>query len=206
MNKSIILSVSQEEALNILNGKQTALLRKRIPKHYKGWVYGHVGKGKPYLINKDILSEFYELREKYLITYFDEDLNGTIPFRFWFDEYDTIKQAKNVYGNYLQDLIIYQRNEYYLLSLEEENYFQKLQISKQDVLDKIISNKKDLYALSIKQLETFDKPMQLSDFISTDYVVFDTDVSGKEVDFYKQYIPLKTAPKNYQYVWVKEGE
>ena len=44
--KAILLSINPEHALNILNGKKTLELRKRVPKGFIGWVYVYVTKGK----------------------------------------------------------------------------------------------------------------------------------------------------------------
>jgi predicted transcriptional regulator len=200
MTKSIIMSVSPEEALNILNGKQTALLRKRIPKYYKGWVYGYVTKGKPYLINKDILSEFYELREKYLITYFDEDLNGTIPFRFWYDEYECYSDisgcTNNENGYECEFDFVYALHDY-------KDKLEELCLSYYEVEE--YGNGKDLYVLKIDGLTIFDKPMQLNDFSVLRwkyiYLRFDCPPYSDQV-----FANLSTPPKTYQYVWVKEGE
>lgn len=78
--KSIILSVSPQEALNILNGKQTALLRKRVPKGFVGWCYLYV--------NKDY--KFWNWFDKAGLFEYDAKFGkccGLIPARFWFDEY-----------------------------------------------------------------------------------------------------------------------
>ena len=77
MTKSIVLSIQAQHALNIMDGYKTLELRKRVPKSFKGWVYVYVTKAKP-KIYKDKVWE-------------TDLLNGTIPFRFWFDEYDIIE-------------------------------------------------------------------------------------------------------------------
>jgi hypothetical protein len=90
MTKSILFNIKSTQLINILNGTQTMLLTKKLPKDFVGWVYLACGKKEPLLINQGILSEFYELRDKYLISYLDEDLNGKIVARFWWDgKYET---------------------------------------------------------------------------------------------------------------------
>lgn len=191
MNKSIILSVSQEEALNILNGKQTALLRKRIPKDYKGWVYGYVGKGKPYLYTFANLD--YGISDEIINQQYHISLNQTIPFRFWFDQYEIIKVTESRFDGRLWSACYEDKERLY-------DYYLKLNLTESDFHH--YSKGSDLYALNINNLETFDKPMQLNDFI-VDFVDCDTDICGKEVDWYKLPIPLQKPPKTYQYVWVK---
>ena len=88
MNKALILSVRPEHAYNILTGKKTLELRKSAPKGFKGWVYVYVTKGKPYIWANDIKKPFLDSRYNRLIDELPKHLlNGTIPFRFWFDEY-----------------------------------------------------------------------------------------------------------------------
>ena len=196
MTKSIIMSVSPEEALNILNGKQTALLRKRIPKDYKGWVYGYVKKEKPYLYDFSNLD--YGISDEIINQQYHISLNQTIPFKFR-----------------LQDYAIYESCEEYYQPKRDEDFnkcsssflLKMLNTTREDF--KNYGNGKDLYVLKIDNLTIFDtifdEPMQLSDFI-VDFIDSDTDINGNEVDWYKLPIPLQKPPKTYQYVWVKEGE
>jgi hypothetical protein len=194
MNKSIILSVSQEEALNILNCKQTALLRKRIPKDYKGWVYGYVGKGKPYLYTFANLD--YGISDEIINQQYHISLNQTIPFKFKLNDYIIYERE--------EELNVYQpKREEDFNKCSGAVVLRKLNTSREDF--KKYGNGKDLYVLKIDDLTIFDKPMQLNDFI-VDFVDSDTDINGNEVDWYKLPIPLSTPPKTYQYVWVKEGE
>ena len=193
MNKSILISIKPEHALNILNGKKTLELRKSVPKDFVGWVYGYVTKGEPYLINKDILSEFYELRKKYLITYLDEELNGTIPFRFWFDDYIAYKyyQYDNTYfPKRPQDFGYHAEETLKRLCLTRDEF-------------KAYGKGKDLYVWHIKKLEVFDKPMMLSELYG-DFVYSDTDEYGRQHNPIHLPIPVKRPPQSWQYVWVRE--
>ena len=192
--KVIVISIRPEHALNILNGNKTLELRKSVPKGYVGWVYVYVTKGKPYLINKDILSEFYELREKYLITYLDEDLNATIPFRFWFDEYIKLE--------WLDPSLNIKRNDvnYYNYYALFENIYNNVEwilpnlcLTKQQVID--YGKERDLYAWHIKKLEIFNKPMQLGGFKKEEYAVMPNGV-------FPCYQPLTHGPKSWQYAYI----
>jgi hypothetical protein len=207
MNKSIILSVSQEEALNILSGEQTALLRKRIPKDYKGWVYGYVKKGKPYLVYSDDHYGHYYIEPRWTFLYgyskeeaikifgvakddtFDGIINSTIPFRFWYDEYECYSDisgcTNNENGYECMFDFVYALHDY-------KDKLKELCLSYDEVED--YGNEQDLYVLKINKLEIFDKPMQLSEFYKHDCWVKD----------YDRFTPLSKTPKTYQYVYVKE--
>lgn len=138
--KAILLSIRPEHALNILNGKKTLELRKRVPKDFVGWVYVCVTKGKRLSVVHDdeIVKTYY-----YLNSNWGRSLNQDIPFRFWFDEYEEIKERFN-------------GDEYVIEKLDE------LCLSDYEVKEYL--GGKQGYAWHIKKLEIFDKPMQLSEF------------------------------------------
>jgi len=197
MTKNLLLSVSPTEALNVLNGKQLALLRKRVPKGYVGWCYGVVSKGKPYLIDwgwgyvhKD---DIPPREERYdLINYKEPEddearLNGKIPFRFWYEEVEEVEShhllnqgffwhsLKKTFGDYILETLSC------MTMTEIHNYF-----------GMSVGN-----AIHITKLEVFDKPMELGDlYRSPNYYdgAFET----------RKYIVITKNPGTYQYVWVKE--
>lgn len=177
MSKAILLSVQSQHALNILDGRKTLELRKSVPKDFKGWVYVYVTKSKPYIEYADYDGEkcFYEEIRNVP----EWNINGTIPFRFWYDEYDTVEYITDF------DFEGYEDGLNHLLCLNDE------QISN-------YGNCKDLYAWHIKKLEIFDKPMQLSDFrkIGRDKIM------GKELR--NVWGEVKRPPQSYQRVYVKE--
>jgi len=189
MSKSILISIKPEHALNILNGKKTLELRKSVPKDFVGWVYGYVTKGKPYLYKTP----------NYLISsnrQHDGMLNGTIPFRFWFDGYDIYVYDGFYLGGYFDDKVTLIHEDNYKLPLGN------LCLTEEQIKD--YGKGKDLYAWHIKKLEVFDKPMILSEFYK-DYDTMDTDSNGKCIGWYEIGInPIKHHPKSWQYVWVKE--
>ena len=171
--KALLLSIKPQHAYNILNGNKTLELRKSVPKGFVGWVYVYVTKKKP-----DIMISDYTIN--YPLSKFYNDFNGTIPFRFWFDEYETIKWDNAIFtrlgweGYFINDHIL---NQLCLNIDEVFNY----------------GKGKDLYAWHIKKLEIFDKPMALGDF--TKY--------GCEA--FTGFFTIKRPPQSYQFVWVKEG-
>jgi len=179
MTKVIILSIQSQHAVNILKGFKTMELRKSVPKGFSGWAYIYVTLKRPVLINKNYISEFYEVldtavKEYKKSAYQDEVLNGKVVARFWFDEYETIKERFN--GD---EYIIEKLDELCLSDYEVKEY---------------LGNKKG-YAWHIKKLEIFDEPKELSDFIvGLNYL-------GDIIP--PTYKKLKKAPQSWQYVYVK---
>lgn len=189
---SILLSVRPEYALNILNGNKTLELRKTIPHGFVGWVYVYVTKSGKQLydfgktINKGTIWQAQVVKK--------ELLNGTIPMRFWFDEYK--------YLNWLDFILGYMPTQCTL---------QKLCLTEAE-LD-AYGNHKDLYAWHIKKLEIFDKPMELKDFTTIhipDDAIIEREENGEEY-FYRKgmqlwhnyFSRLTRAPQSWQYVEVK---
>lgn len=189
MTKAIILSIQSQHAVNILKGFKTEELRKSVPKGFRGWVYIYVTLKRPVLINKNYISEFYEVldtavKEYKKSAYQDEVLNGKVVARFWFDEYDTY------YWNEYQ-------GQYRLISKDKERFvsaimsYDELCLNEKQVND--YGNEKHLlYTWHIKHLEIFDKPMELKNFHKLSV--------GKETS---AYIRLDKAPQSWQYVYVK---
>ena len=197
MNKALILSVRSEHTYNIITGKKTLELRKSVPKGFKGWVYVYVTKATPmlgYSKGNSFGTDFDEyclatFRERHWI---DVILNGTVPFRFWFDEYEKLKLGRWVnhkvgdwnYRGYMD---------------EHLKTFNKLCLSEEQVLD--YGKGKDLYAWHIKNLDIFDKPMQLGEFVK-DFPYASRDVILSEIK--NQKLRITKAPHSYMYAWVKE--
>jgi predicted transcriptional regulator len=184
MKKVLALSVSPTEALNVLNGKQSALLRKRVPKGYVGLCYGVVSKGKPYIANHDNYILVSDIKYS---TY--EYLNGRIPFRFWYE------------GSIIIPFELYTRDmnrEFNEMLIKQAN------MSKQEAYE--YSNGKDLYAISITKLEVFDKPMELGEFYSIKPMVLHTPdcIDYKWYPEHDTWLKYAKTPSTYQYVWVKE--
>jgi predicted transcriptional regulator len=190
--KAIVFSINPEYALNILKGDKTRELRKSVPKGFVGWFYGYVTKSKSKLYFNKKNKEYVLCDNTTNITYYNENfqeamgsilLNGTIPFRFWFDEYENIKWDNAIFtrlwwkGYYVKDSIL---NNLCLTADEVENY----------------GKGKDLYAWHIKKLEIFDKPMELGDLYTWKW-----EVNGVHKE---QFINTVTRPpQSWQYVWVK---
>ena len=188
--KALLLSVRPEHALNILNGSKTLELRKSVPKGFKGWVYAYVTEGKPYMC--------YFTNPLQL-----ECLNGTVPFRFWFDEY--------IAYEYYADDNIYFAKRPQDLGYNADEVLKHLCLTREQF--KWYGNRKDLYAWHIKNLDIFPKPMQLGEFYKTkgkylqDYERAVLDYKNRliESESTLKNISITKAPQSYMYIYVKEG-
>jgi len=189
--KALLLSVRPEHAIKILNGEKTRELRKSIPKGFIGWVYGYVTKGKPYLWSYGRIKENsdWEWETVYQTTQpfharFSDNLNGTIPFRFWFEEYEEVLVQHHIDSEQIERVL-------------------KQACIEHDDLDNYVGNKETIYAWHIKKLEVFDKPMKLGEF--QNYMPKSNDIPEALITSSWQILhqPLTKAPQSYQYVYVK---
>ena len=176
--KALLISINPEHALNILKGDKTRELRKSVPKDFVGWVYGYVTKGKPYITMQSKTQ--FTLRNDNGYT---NVINATIPFRFWFEEYEEVLVQHHIDSEQIERVL-------------------KQACIEHDDLDNYVGNKETIYAWHIKKLEIFDKPMGLGEFYTPNKDVENVGAFGWAFD-YEPYIPLTKAPQSYQYVWVK---
>ena len=173
--KSIVISINPEHALNILKGDKTRELRKSVPKDFIGWVYVYVTKGNPHPDHNVFLYE-------------NQKLNGTIPFRFWFDWYDKLTK----------DIMSKAEIKYVSRIYTDEKYvLEDAFLTKEELLN--CDNGKNLYAWHISKVEVFDKPMELGEFYTWDIKRWHEDGSG----LFTHWKQVKHPPQSYQYVWVK---
>ena len=189
--KALLLSVRPEHAIKILNGEKTLELRKGVPKGFKGWVYVYVTKGKLYLWSYGRIKEnsnwewetIYQLTQPYHAR-FSDALNGTIPFRFWFEEYEEVLVQHHIDSEQIERVL-------------------KQACIEHDDLDNYVGNKETIYAWHIKKLEVFDKPMKLGEF--QNYMPKSNDIPEALITSSWQILhqPLTKAPQSYQYVYVK---
>ena len=192
--KALIMNVSPQEALNILNGNQIALLRKQIPKGFVGWCYLWVSKAKPTVY----------WRYKVRLGNKDYDalggsINSTIPARFWFDECKQIKSE--VIFNKCSELV-YSYNVFYNDLCLDHKKFEKCIGNEINSIDNI--SYYNAYAIHIKQLEIFDKPKELNQFKK---YISKTIYCGTDCPPYQDevLVTVANAPKNWQYVYL-EGD
>ena len=193
--KALLLSIRPEHAINILNGEKTLELRKTIPHDFKGYVYVYVTKAKPYL-GKYLDTNNFRLSDEVSF----KDINGTIPMRFWFDEYISYKY-------YADD------NTYFVKRPQDFRYgaegvLKRLCLTRDEF--KEYGQGKDLYAWHIKKLDTFYEPMQLSDFYRGTFYdapfKLSTLKKGEYINKVKwlEMSTLKHPPQSWRYVYVKE--
>jgi predicted transcriptional regulator len=194
MSKSILISINPFPALTILNGNKTLELRKSIPKDFKGWVYLYVAKAKPLLtydkFDWDSGWVLYDNKDEY---YSDHafSVNGKVVARFWFDEYDEYVDVSNC-GMTSCGMECDNEFTYKLYDLDDE--LEKLCLSYNEVY--YYGRGKDLYAWHIKQLEIFDAPKELKDFVVCN--------KGDKCNVEDNWTALTKAPQSWQYVWAKE--
>jgi predicted transcriptional regulator len=186
-------------------------LRKRVPKDFVGWVYLYVTKAKEkwrvghqvffndelYISNKDNTYKYgssIELMGNTLPYTKDNFLNGKVVARFWFDEYEELITQKD----YISGI---PNTAYYTNKLNSRELLEKLHISKVDILNYLLYNKKG-YAWHIKNLELFDTPKELSEFY------YYKGYTQKELLEYNHALLPKScvtkAPQSYQYVEIIE--
>lgn len=218
--KAILLSIKPEYALNVLNGNKTLELRKSVPKGFKGWVYCYVTKAKKYgdifiKWSDDILKQYKGTRKYQIVEYYacggdNTLLNGTIPFRFWFDDYNIYLLGDDevcLYTDVAEYNIMYDDLEKLCLDYREiEKYGKEV----------------DLYAWHIKKLEVFDKPMMLNEFTKNGwtsdkqpcnnikqcghcYYDYSENCKACDIDYDGEkciYQYVTKAPQSWQYVYV----
>ena len=185
MTKSLLISQSSSRMVNVLNELAKYLVVKRVNKDVlekleRGETveaYLYCTKGKPYLINKDMLSEYYELRNVYTQNFTYEILNGTIPVKVVIDGYKRIYHDDYI-GRTKEVL------KHACISVDEYNDY---------------GNGKDLYALHISNVEIFDEVMGLDDFVMWDEKRWYTDDNA----WATHWKPVTRPPQNMMTVWVK---
>jgi len=195
----IMVSVSPMQARDILKDKQTSLLHKSIPKDFVGWVYMYVTKRKPYLHKNQFGYQVYDGNIKSFIEQIYL-LNGKVVARWWHDECEKIPYEIILPLGYENEDGIWVDNSVY-------GYFIGEHINKKSLLgdDEIehYGNGKDVYAWHIKQLEIFDKPMELKNFYTYKkrgfYYITEMHPYDKEVK-----VQLTKSPTTWQHVWIKK--
>jgi len=172
--KAILMSIRPENLINILNGNKTLEQRKTVPTNFVGWVYLYCVKAKPYLGYGNYFTNSQNWETGLTIgdneNGFDTIMNGKIVARFWFDEYDVLTSYLDEDG------------------WVDNSMLNKLCLEQDDIDNYAKENYEKLFAWRIKNLEIFDKPMELSEF-----AVFDG----------WNYYQLEKPSPNWQYVWVK---
>ena len=143
--KQVLMSIRPQYLVNILNGDKTLELRKQIPKGFVGWINLYCTFTNPSLYFSRETNTYYIKNVNNWVGL--DCLEGTIPCRFWFDEYFTYTKENG--------------NDNDLYDIHELDY-RDLCLSNQEIED--YGKGKDLYAIHIKNLEIFDRPKELGEF------------------------------------------
>lgn len=181
--KAILISIKPKWVAKILNGEKTLELRKSFPKDYRGWVYIYCTKDKKE--TKPLLIKHRSaISNNPLNKYGVRLCNGKVVARFWCDKVDRIwKTTTSVWlcENEISDKLY---KESCMSDIELDRYFKPKQLG---------FNFTYGYAIHISDLEIFDEPKELSEFMV---------VSKKTLPPKNKYI-LTKAPQNYCYVEVE---
>lgn len=187
--KELLISIKPEHLVNILNGKKTLELRKTVPKNYKGWVYIYCTKSSKNILYK--YKDIYYTQHYLTFTDYVDILNSKVVARFWFDEYEEITLqpiSKN------SKVHVYQ-------SEKLSNYDLMLKTCLQEYEMVNYLEAENGYIWHIKQLEIFDKPKELSD-----YLVRKKDEYSKRNYYTYSEFSVERPPQSYQFVYVKEDK
>lgn len=147
MDKCILMSIKPKYVSMILNKTKTLEVRKRFPKNYRGWVYIYCTKDKlkDYYYDKDIFGCYFRVNLDDNLGYeYSKNLkplNGKVIARFYCNNVEEIE------NRYCKGMLI----DSCLTNWELNNY---------------LGNKQG-YAINISQLEIFDTPKELSEFIQS---------------------------------------
>jgi len=197
--KAILMSFNPEHAMNILNGDKTLELRKRAPKEFKGWIYGYVTKRETRLNRFTSNGNVGYVLGDYGLGVYGK-LNGTIPFRFWYDEHIE-------YG-YDEDDGFYFTKRLEDFSVNAFEVLKALCLTRDEF--HVYGKGKDLYVLNLKNIEIFDKPKRLGEFKRYTFLnaPYDLRKLKEKETINKQKWDVKCilthAPQSWQYVEVKE--
>lgn len=203
MTKSILFNTKSTQLINILNGTQTMLLTKKLPKDFAGWVYLACGKASPYLNNTSGFNQLFDLPKIY---HHPTDLNGKVVARFWY-EGENYKFYLEYSDNYQ---LTYRENKKGELEYSKEikqELLKKSCFTFEEIFaygKKRSENRQSIsFAIPITKLEVFDNPKELGEFNTykkkTIYSGMDCPPYVDEVK-----VALTESPRSWQYVLVKE--
>lgn len=194
--KSMILVLSPEECVKLLNGDLSTLVRRKFSKDFVGCVYVYCAKKAPYLhewIELETHKKSYMLdKEKWYMA-----RNGQVVAKFWCDKVEKIidkeTKEKNHYSFGTETLQTDELEEMSCLNIQE--------------LCKYIGKGTRWsygdygYAIHITKLEIFDEPKEISDFGNLCTNNCEKCKYNNEYDICNHaYKPLTRAPSNYCYV------
>lgn len=193
---AILISIRSRHIANIFNGKKLRELRKKFPKHYRGWVYIYCCKDKLSLaeyLYKDGWVYDAVLNYDYAksIGCAKEKLNGKVVARFWVDDVtEYINGGRwnddNTFGSYddyIKDNVCEEAciTEEELFAYSDDLAFSSIHISKLEIFEEA------------KELSEFKRFVKYWKYIDTPY---------SHYDCVKELVSLEKAPQSWQYVEV----
>ncbi len=200
--KAPMISLHSEYVSDIFNGRKNLELRTWIPKGYKGPVYIYCTKRTPLYFIKPLRR--WSTNKAYKNKAGVSDWSGKVVAKFWFDDYDTyaIEKPKNTLITLLLKDGTLSMDINTEINLETKSCLKIENIYKYAKPNpKCPDKQRWVYAWHIKQLEIFDKPKQLGEFVLMNKHYKLTTFGGWNDEYsLPQYIPLKKPPQKM--VWV----
>lgn len=190
---AILISIRSRHIANIFNGKKLRELRKKFPKHYRGWVYIYCCKDKLSLakyLYKDGWGYDAVLNYDYAksIGCAKEKLNGKVVARFWVDDVtEYINGGRwnddNTFGSY-DDYI-------------KDNVCEEACVTEEELF--AYSDDLAFFSIHISKLEIFEEPKELNEFwyCTEKHCIFSECHKYMHCRKY-----LKRPPQSWQYVEV----
>ena len=167
-----MLSTTAEWVAKILNHEKYWEIRKLFPRDYVGWVYLYCTKDtkRGYLQRSDVpnyiadvLKVKYVLWDKSCVSNKKPVLNGKVVARFWCSRVATIRRYTE--AERTKDDFSYCFDYWAEKPMPEGNMdIQQGSCLLLNQLNKYAGKRKELRAISITQLEVFDKPREISEF------------------------------------------
>ena len=198
MKKVIVMSVRPEWLAKILNGEKTVEIRTRVPKDFVGEIHLACTKGKPYLYNFAKLD--YGLSNEIINQPFHTILNGKVVAKVDYNyknveriSYDTIED----YAGDMEDVCIKEIAYERIVNNACLDYEQMSKYSKC----------KPLFAITLKNLVAFNKPIELGKYYIDTTLGESTKIFSvtKPNDIYHHMVkPLTRCPQSYQFAYVEK--
>ena len=189
--QAIMLSTTAEWVAKILNHEKYWEIRKLFPRDYVGWVYLYCTKDtkRGYLQRSDVpnyiadvLKVKYVLWDKSCVSNKKPVLNGKVVARFWCSRVATIRRYTE--AERTKDDFSYCFDYWAEKPMPEGSMdIQQGSCLLFSQLNKYAGKRKELRAISITQLEVFDKPKEIGEFkVAYKYKQFFYDGEYEEED------------------------
>lgn len=198
MAKAIFISVKSTYGKLILTKEKLIEVRKSIPKDFTGPVYIYITKAKPYLNYVD---------GKYILSkYRQNEVNGKVVARFWYDEHSIYPYGEFPYPSGYED---FDGNWVDTTEKVDESYGISVGELKRTCLEyedlEEYGNKRTLYGWHIKNLEIFETPQKLDRFMT----MSNEEAGARNLAYLSgkwSYLhTLKIPPQSWRYVYMLDN-